>query len=70
MAGFDGFHVGDEVAHITVGDGIVRAVENGEVVVEFARRDKKGRHSIGRYDRRWFELHSTYLFHRSSKREG
>ena len=53
------FHVGDNVSHISAGDGIVVAASLDGVHVQF-------RGYIGKYDARWFELHPHYLFHRGT----
>lgn len=58
MSTFDDFHPGDRVAHISLGDGTVQSASYSIVVVRY---DNK---AIGQYDRRWFELHPRYLFHR------
>lgn len=59
---FDTFKVGDKVAHITLGDGIVREI-GSEVCVFYGERGP-----TGKYDHRWFELHPNFLFHRSSRK--
>lgn len=58
------FKVGEAVAHISLGDGVVTGRPEGEVCVTYPGRGMK-RTATGRYDRRWFELHPGYLFHRS-----
>lgn len=64
MSKFDDFKPGERVAHITVGDGVVTAIEDGCVYVQYDRPVIKGKPFTGAYDRRWFEIHPTFLFHR------
>lgn len=65
MSTFDDFKVGECVAHISNGDGVVTAVDDC-VRVLFDRKTDKGMHWVGAYDRRWFELNPKVLFHRST----
>jgi hypothetical protein len=60
---FDDFQAGDHVAHITLGDGEVSAVDSAHVHVTYA--DRRGVRAKGSYDRRWFVLCPRYLFHRN-----
>lgn len=64
MSNFDDFKPGDRVAHVGVGDGIVTAVENGYVTVAYDLATKSGPFK-GQYDRRWFEINTNFLFHRT-----
>lgn len=60
------FLVGDRVAHITAGDGIVTAHEDGCVVVTYdALSGKKRKPTVGKYDANWFRINPSFLFHRS-----
>lgn len=58
------FKVGERVSHIGMGDGVVTSTDNDEVCVTYSRRAHGGKTITGRYDRRWFEMHPGYLFHR------
>lgn len=60
MSRFEDFRVGQKVAHVRLGDGRVSEVTPEYVSVRY---DDK---TLGEYDHRWFELHPTFLFHRSA----
>ena len=72
MSNFEDFKPRDRVAHIMLGDGTVTHVDEFGVHVRFNRTRSNGnggrKHFEGIYDRRWFALNPTYLFHRSNKR--
>lgn len=61
---FDDFSVGDDVAHFRLGDGVVTAIENGEVIITYARKSL-GKNVIGKYDHRWFDLNPGLMFFRN-----
>ena len=67
MSRFEDFSIGDHVAHISLGDGVVTATDRESVYVAFARKQEKGRNLRGIYDRDWFRIHPNYLFQRSAK---
>lgn len=54
---FEQCSAGRRVKHANIGGGIIdRVTKDGEVDVIYDRRDTKGQHLKGRYDRRWFEI--------------
>jgi len=61
------FQLGDQVAHIRLGDGLVTARTPETVTVTFARRGGNGQHVVGCYDAIWFETNPTWLFHRGER---
>jgi hypothetical protein len=52
--------VGDKVAHIGMGDGVITSIEEDGVHVTYER----GR-TIGIYNENWFKKYPKYLFKRS-----
>lgn len=67
MAKFEDFKVGEHVAHISQGDGVVTAVDDSVHVTYRPKGVNSGKPLRGIYDRRWFELHPNYLFHRNTE---
>jgi len=59
------FKIGDEVAHITMGDGQVVSHEDGCVLVRYLPRHGLRPGPLGKYDAVWFATHPNFLFHRS-----
>lgn len=65
------FQVGDRVAHISLGDGVVTAREPSHVQVTYDEKYKKeivsvgGKHIVQNYDAAWFVRNPKFLFHRS-----
>lgn len=57
---FKRFRPGDRVAHISAGDGVVVSSQPGVVQVQF-------QNFVGKYDKLWFDLHPSYLFHRGTE---
>lgn len=57
-------NVGDKVAHITLGDGIITSIEEDGVHVTYERKSN-GENESGIYDQNWFRLNPKYLFKRS-----
>lgn len=65
MSTFDDFSKDQRVTHISLGDGTVTHVNTEFVFVAYDKHVIKGKPCTGQYDRRWFELYPTFLFHRS-----
>lgn len=59
MADMGDFRVGERVAHITNGDGVVVVSDDEDVRVKYDNG------SLGIYDDVWFYHHPKFLFHRS-----
>lgn len=66
------FQVGDGVAHIRLGDGLVtaREPERGIITVTYQQKytapeTLKGKNIVQNYDAAWFVRNPKYLFHRS-----
>lgn len=60
------FHVGDAVAHVTVGDGEVTGNDGRTVTVTYAKTFKSGAPVRGCYDAIWFNQNPSLLFHRGT----
>lgn len=64
------YRVGDTVAHVNLGDGIVTKGPAGCVQVTYKRRYKKSIKAVGgtkivqNYDSNWFKRNPRFLFHR------
>lgn len=61
MSALTDFKPGQRVAHISMGDGTVSAVDARGVHVRFDKWK-----SEGVYDENWFRHYPTYLFHRTA----
>jgi hypothetical protein len=59
---FERFQVGDEVAHITLGDGIVTANTGDEIQVTYSM--SKSARAVATYNASWFKTNPRFLFHR------
>lgn len=64
MSKLEDFYEGQRVAHITIGDGYVVSKNDNSITVRYDRKDTEKKRAEGIYDKRWFELHPNYLFHR------
>lgn len=60
------FRVGDRVAHIRMGDGVVVSDDPSLIAVKFDHKTRNGQHSMGFYDPNWFRINPHFLFHRSA----
>lgn len=54
---------GDRVAHVSLGDGVVTAIEDGCVVVTYHKR-YNNKPVIGKYGRIWFRENGHMFFKR------
>lgn len=66
------FQVGNKVAHISLGDGLVtaREPERGIITVTYGKKYTApaalaGKNIVQNYDAAWFVRNPKYLFHRS-----
>ncbi len=50
-------NVGDEVAHIRLGDGLITSIDDKGVHVAYSKNGCQGL-----YDQKWFEMYPNYLF--------
>jgi len=60
--------VGDKVAHVSCGDGVVIGNDGLCITVRFPRPPgaSKGHDAVGIYDANWFRVNPKYLFHRDT----
>lgn len=59
-------NVGDKVAHIMLGDGVITSIQNDGVHVTFKNWRRDGTRVTGIYNEDWFRSNPRYFFRRTT----